>query len=78
MVDPYRTGTAEQADIFLPVRPGTDAALAAAMIHVILKEGLEDRDYLARLTDWDAATEAHFAEKTPARPVCMPSPACHR
>ena len=66
VVDPYRTGTAEQADILLPVRPGTDAALAAAMIHVILKEGLEDQDYLARLTDWDEEAEAHFAGKTPA------------
>jgi anaerobic selenocysteine-containing dehydrogenase len=66
VVDPYRTGTAEQADLHLAVKPGTDGALAAAVIHTLLKEGLEDRDYLARHTDWDQATEAHFADKTPA------------
>jgi len=65
VVDPYRTGTAEQADLHLMVKPGTDGALAAAVIHVLLKEGLADRSYLARQTDWDAATEAHFAETTP-------------
>jgi anaerobic selenocysteine-containing dehydrogenase len=65
VVDPYRTGTAEQADLHLMVRPGTDGALAAAVIHVLLREGLADRAFLARLTDWDAAVEAHFAEKTP-------------
>jgi len=66
VVDPYRTGTAEQADLHLPVRPGTDGALAAAMIHQILKDGLEDRDYLSRFTDWDDELEAHFADCSPA------------
>ena len=66
VVDPYRTGTAEQADLHLPVRPGTDGALAAAMIHQILKDGLEDRDYLSRFTDWDDELEAHFAGCSPA------------
>ena len=65
VIDPYRTGTAEQADLHLPVKPGTDGALAAAVIHVLLTEGYADRDYLARYTDWDAATEAHFAGTTP-------------
>ena len=65
VVDPYRTGTAEQADLHLAVRPGTDGALAAAVIHVLIRDGLADRDYLARLTDWDADAEAHFAETTP-------------
>ncbi|MDH3593422.1 MAG: molybdopterin oxidoreductase family protein [Rhodospirillales bacterium] len=65
VVDPYRTGTAEQADLHLMVKPGTDGALAAAVIHVLLKEGFADRAYLAQYTDWDAAAEAHFADKTP-------------
>src|SRR5262249_13468548 len=38
VVDPYRTGTAAQADIHLKVRPGTDGALAAAVMHVLFKE----------------------------------------
>ncbi len=66
VVDPYRTGTAEQADLHLAVKPGTDGPLAAAVIHVLLAEGLADRAYLARHTDWDGAVEAHFADKTPA------------
>ena len=65
VVDPYRTATAEQADLHLMVKPGTDGALACAVIHVILAEGLADRDYLARFTDWDDELEAHFALCTP-------------
>ncbi len=66
VVDPYRTPTAKQADVHLAVKPGTDGALAAAVIHVMLAEGLADRDYMARYTDWDPALEAHFTACTPA------------
>src|SRR6202012_4287989 len=48
VVDPYRTGTAEMADVHLAPLPGTDAALACAIMHVLFKEGFADRDYLAR------------------------------
>lgn len=65
VIDPYRTGTAEQADLHLAVKPGTDGALAAAAINVMLAEGLADREYLARYSDWDAELEAHFAQRTP-------------
>ena len=65
VVDPYRTGSAEQADIHLAVRPGTDGALACAVMHVLFKEGHADRDYLARLTDASPALEAHLASRTP-------------
>jgi anaerobic selenocysteine-containing dehydrogenase len=65
VIDPYRTGTAEQADMHLALRPGTDGALAAAVIHVLIAEGYADRAYMARYTDWDAAAEAHFARTTP-------------
>ena len=65
VVDPYRTGTADQADRHLMVKPGTDGALAAAVIHVLLRDDLADRAYLARLTDWSAEIEAHFAAATP-------------
>src|SRR5262249_2422910 len=40
VVDPYRTGTAEQADHHLMLRPGTDAALAVAIMHVLFRDGL--------------------------------------
>ena len=66
VVDPYRTGTAEVADIHLAPRPGTDGALAAAMIHVLLRDDLADRDYLARYTDWGEDLEQHFAARDPA------------
>src|SRR5919202_5709245 len=49
-IDPIRTRTAAQCDEWLAIRPGTDAALALGMMHVLFAEGLEDRDYLARYT----------------------------
>src|SRR6266581_104362 len=45
-IDPYRTPTAQQADEHLMVRPGTDAALALAIMHVLVAEDLIDRDYI--------------------------------
>ncbi len=50
VIDPYRTRTAACADWYLPINPGTDAALALGMMHVIINEGLHDADYLARHT----------------------------
>src|SRR5438128_4784493 len=50
VVDPYRTPTAQQADEHLMVRPGTDAALALAVMHVLITEGSLDRDYIDRAT----------------------------
>ena len=50
VIDPYRTRTAACADWYLPINPGTDAALALAMMHVIINEGLYDRDYVSRYT----------------------------
>jgi molybdopterin guanine dinucleotide-containing S/N-oxide reductase-like protein len=50
VIDPYRTRTAACADWYLPINPGTDAALALAMMHVIINEGLYDPDYVSRYT----------------------------
>ena len=71
-VDVYRNGTAEAADIFIMVRPGTDGALAAAVGHVLLKEGFADRAYLAKYTDFSPEVEAHYATRTPewAEKIC--------
>jgi anaerobic selenocysteine-containing dehydrogenase len=49
-IDPYRTPTAQQADEHLMVRPGTDAALALAVMHVLVAERRVDRAYIARAT----------------------------
>src|SRR3546814_8200255 len=66
VVDPYRTGTAEQADVHLALTPGTDGALAAAVISVLLAEGYADRAYMEKYSDWNAGLEAPFAACTPA------------
>ena len=47
-VDPFRSRTAEKSDQHLAPLPGTDAALALGMMHVVFREGLEDREYLER------------------------------
>ena len=49
-IDPIRTRTMEQVDEWLPIRPGTDAALALAMMNVMFDEGLIDADYLEKYT----------------------------
>ena len=43
-IDPFRSRTAEKSDQHLALYPGTDAALALGMMHVIFRDGLEDRD----------------------------------
>jgi len=50
VIDPYRTRTAECADWYLPINPGTDAALALGMMHVIISENLHDADYTSKHT----------------------------
>src|SRR5216684_2122078 len=58
VIDPYRTRTAACADWYLPINPGTDGALALAMMHVIIGEGLHDADYVAKYTlGFDALRE---------------------
>ena len=66
VVDPYRTGTAEAADIHLPVRPGTDGALAVGVMHVLFRDGYADREYMARYTDVPARLEEHLKDRPPA------------
>jgi molybdopterin guanine dinucleotide-containing S/N-oxide reductase-like protein len=50
VIDPYRTRTAACADWYLPINPGTDAALALGMMHLIIEEMLYDADYVERHT----------------------------
>ncbi len=65
VIDIYRTATMDQADLGLIVRPGTDGALAVAVMHVLLRENLADRAYMAKFTDFGPDFEAHLASKTP-------------
>jgi anaerobic selenocysteine-containing dehydrogenase len=66
VVDPYRTGTAAAADTHLAVRPGTDGALACAVMHAAFRDGYADRAYMAAYTDCPEALEAHLATRSPA------------
>ena len=61
-IDPLRTDTAERCDEHLAPRPGTDAALALGLMRVVLDEGAEDRDWLARHTEGWPELEARLAE----------------
>jgi anaerobic selenocysteine-containing dehydrogenase len=65
-IDVRETEAAAQSDETLIVRPGTDAALALAMMHVIVAEGLWDRGFVARHTTGFEALTAHVATHTPA------------
>ncbi|WP_369195762.1 molybdopterin oxidoreductase family protein [Streptomyces djakartensis] len=66
VVDPRRTRTAEQADLHLAPRPGTDLALALGLLHLVIAEGRVDEEYVAdRTTGWEearAAAMAHWPE----------------
>lgn len=66
-IDPLRTRTAAQCDEWIPIRPGTDGALALGLMHVLFADGLEDRDYLARYTLGEAGLRARALEYDPAR-----------
>jgi len=65
-IDIYRNDTMQQADLALVVRPGTDGALAVAVMHILLRDNLADRAYMARWTDFSPQFEAHLAARTPA------------
>lgn len=65
VVDPYRTPTAQQADVHLCLNPGTDGALACAVMHVMFRDGYADHEYLAQYTDVPDELEAHLKSKTP-------------
>ncbi|TMJ26311.1 MAG: hypothetical protein E6G95_13970 [Alphaproteobacteria bacterium] len=50
VIDPRRTRSAKAADLYLPIRIGTDAALALGVMHILVRDGLANRDYLSRHT----------------------------
>jgi anaerobic selenocysteine-containing dehydrogenase len=66
-IDPIRTRTAAQCDEWLAIQPGTDAALALGMMHVLFAEGFEDREYLAAHTLGEAQLRGRVAEYPPER-----------
>ncbi|MBU6379506.1 MAG: molybdopterin-dependent oxidoreductase, partial [Gammaproteobacteria bacterium] len=64
-IDIYQNGTMEQADMALCVRPGTDGALACAVMHVLFRDGHANWPYLERYTDKPRELQAHLASRTP-------------
>ena len=65
VVDIYDNPTMKQADLALKLRPGTDAALACAVMHVAFRDGYADRAYMAKYADDPVGLEAHLATRTP-------------
>ena len=70
-IDPIRTRTAMQCDEWIPIRPGTDGALALGMMHVLFARGMRDRDFLERYTLGHQELCARAAEWTPARTAAV-------
>lgn len=65
VVDVYRTETMKQADIGLVIKPGTDAALACAVMHILFRDGHTDRAYMARYADVPEELEEHLKTRGP-------------
>ncbi len=75
VIDPKRIPLAKEG-IHIPVRPGTDAALALAMMHVIISEGLQDRNFVEKYTSgFDKLTD-HVKDYPPEKvsPLCGVAP----
>src|SRR3569623_2018914 len=64
-VDVYQNGTMQQADLAVLVKPGTDGALACAVMHCLFRDGFADREYLQKYTDAPRELEEHLRSKTP-------------
>lgn len=66
VVDAYRTRTAEKADLHLMPKPGTDGALACAVMHVLFRDGHADREFIETHTSGGEALEVHLDSRDPA------------
>ena len=66
-IDPYRSQTAEKCHEHIALLPGTDAALAFGIMHVLIRDGMIDRDYIDRYTVGFDALAERVAQWTPAR-----------
>jgi assimilatory nitrate reductase catalytic subunit len=67
VADPRVTKTAMMADIFLPLKPRADIALLNGIAHILIRDGLIDKDYIARHTTGFEELRAHVAKYAPAR-----------
>lgn len=67
VVDPRRTPLAARADVWMQVRPGTDCALALAMLNVIINEGLYDKEFVEKWTVGFDKLQQHVQQYTPEK-----------
>jgi assimilatory nitrate reductase catalytic subunit len=67
VADPRLTPITRNADLFLPLRPGTDLALLLGMLHVVLRDGLEDRAFIEAHTTGFEEVERSVQEWTPQK-----------
>ncbi len=65
VIDPKKYPLAEKADMYIPIRPGTDGALALAVMHVIIKENLYDREFVEQWTNGFDRLVPHVQPYTP-------------
>ena len=65
VIDSYASKTAKEADVHIAPKPGTDGALAMAMIHTIIEEGMVDQDYVDNHTVGFAALKERAKTRTP-------------
>lgn len=66
VIDIYENATVQQADMGLILKPGTDGALACAVMHVLFRDGHADWPYLEKYTDDPKGLERHLRDRTPA------------
>lgn len=65
VVDPRRTGTADKAELFLQIAPGTDLALLNGLLHLLVRNGHTDADFIARFTEGWEVMEDFLQAYTP-------------
>jgi anaerobic selenocysteine-containing dehydrogenase len=65
VIDPRRIPIADRAEMYLPIRPGTDGALALALMHVIINEKLYDKDFVEKWTFGFDRLVPHIQQYTP-------------
>jgi anaerobic selenocysteine-containing dehydrogenase len=65
VIDTYKNATAKQADLFICVKPGTDGAVACALMHILFRDDLADRDYLRDFADCPEKLEDHLLTRDP-------------
>lgn len=65
VIDVYQNDTMKQADMALCLKPGTDGALACAVMHCLFRDGKADREYMSKFSDVPDALESHLQSRTP-------------